>query len=67
MERLAHGGAGDPERVGELSLPQPGARLELAVLDHRPDTLVGEIHHRVGLDSLDLHRHDVQHSERNEP
>ena len=41
-QSLAHRAAGDPERLGELRLPEHGRRGRAAVDDHRADLVVGE-------------------------
>ena len=67
VERFAYRCARDAECICQLALSESRTGLQLAVLDHRANALIGEIDDGVGLDSLDLsHLHDVQYSERNE-
>ena len=53
-QRLADGGAGDPEAPGELDLPEPLARGDVTVEDEAADALVREVH-----DAVDL-KHEPQ-------
>ena len=52
VECFANRGARDGERVREISLSEPRARLDLAVLDQRLDPPVGEIDDRAAVDRL---------------